>query len=1145
MNEENYKRLFVHVYAREDRKARYPKHSVLEPTEDNVPAFSFYGTPFRYMLCQNQNKLDEKYPDLPKDERNPYPSPWIFGSDRQKAILKHFMEQIDSNSSLVVFYSKNGNPIDEDCKRLIIGIGEIAHLYPINYYNSRANYTYPFWDIKMSHSIRPNLDESNGFLLPYHEYLKMNDDDIYKKTKKTKAECIDEIKITLHKLGGSQQMLDQLSYGCEHINDHNMLIILNAARHSIENVIAHGLIGGNWQKQLRWIDDQLAKVKQQMGPFPAFAEALRAAGFNYSYMIEQDLRNKGFCKPKDNPWLLFEDLLSGRINMGKTAYSHLIKTYHKDWQNTGLKQKEILQLLSRINLSDEQIRRIYNSKDRNYFDSIIQNPYILSEDCVPDTPFDTITTEMIDEGFMADPGIQGNYPPTPPSLVDDPTDKRRIRAIIVERLKNALEEGDTLLSQIELEDYLDEYLLVHDSARITKGFLDTNKTFIEQKISFIENEENEFALQLSDYEEKEQFVSRKFEKRAKKRVKYEIKEDWEKIIRSTIKGFKETDHRSAEAVKDQARALDIMSNYRLSVLTGPAGTGKTKVVEAFLKSSTIKKQGVLLLAPTGKARVRLGRMAGIKAITIAQFLIRQNCFNPKTMRPFWDDHKSQTYSEASTVIIDECSMLTIDDFYYVLKALNLSTVHRIILIGDPYQLPPIGPGRPFADLCTFLEKNNYSSLARLNIVVRTTANGESDILKLASWYSGMKPDKSADDIFNRMASGKLEKDLSVYTWKDTDDLRQQIINVLASDFKIPQEDIPSYIERILGISAQQLESTFNDPDVLESFQLLSPVKHPLWGTYSLNSIIQKMLGTPNTNDNRKNYITVDGQRIYVRDKVIQLINERKEPYPNPNNVQDQLSNGQIGFVKSYYSGWANVAFAGLPSKTFGYSNQEAEMRDASIELAYAITIHKSQGSDFENVMVVLPKTGKLLSRELIYTALTRSKNRLILFVEEDTNWIRSLSSPIESIVATRNTNLFDSYAFRKTRKSLPFVEGLIHQTVNNIFVRSKSEVIIANLLYSKKVPFSYEEVLIFDDGSKCWPDFTFTSESGDKIILEHLGMLRLPEYKEHWDDKYKRYIDNGFKLNVDLFITKDEDDGSISTPDILKVIDKIIDRIDD
>lgn len=115
---------------------------------------------------------------------------------------------------------------------------------------------------------------------------------------------------------------------------------------------------------------------------------------------------------------------------------------------------------------------------------------------------------------------------------------------------------------------------------------------------------------------------------------------------------------------------------------------------------------------------------------------------------------------------------------------------------------------------------------------------------------------------------------------------------------------------------------------------------------------------------------------------------------------------------------------------------------------------------------------RILSRELIYTALTRAKKRVVLLVQDSIGWLREFTKPQASVLARRNTNLFD-YSVRAERLNIPYVEGLIHGTAKKgLFVRSKSEVVIVNQLVNAGVEFEYEQ-LLEENGHRCIPDFSF------------------------------------------------------------------------
>jgi len=173
------------------------------------------------------------------------------------------------------------------------------------------------------------------------------------------------------------------------------------------------------------------------------------------------------------------------------------------------------------------------------------------------------------------------------------------------------------------------------------------------------------------------------------------------------------------ARKEKAQALARLYDGRFSVLSGRAGTGKTSVLKVFLKGleELDGKRPILLLAPTGKARVRLMDRtkrddgSARDAYTIHQFLMRHSWINPQNfaLRPNGGEQFG-----APTVIVDEASMIPMDLLGVLFRALDLNKVNRLILVGDPNQLPPIGPGRPLVDIIAWLE----ADLERSNCLAR-------------------------------------------------------------------------------------------------------------------------------------------------------------------------------------------------------------------------------------------------------------------------------------------------------------------------------------------------------------------------------------------------------------------------------------------
>ena len=157
-------------------------------------------------------------------------------------------------------------------------------------------------------------------------------------------------------------------------------------------------------------------------------------------------------------------------------------------------------------------------------------------------------------------------------------------------------------------------------------------------------------------------------------------------------------------------------------------------------------------------------------------------------------------------------------------------------------------------------------------------------------------------------------------------------------------------------------------------------------------------------------------------------------------------------------------------------------------------------------------------RDSLYTALTRSREQLVLLIEgDDATPLFDLTRPERSETARRNTNLFQG-VLRVGGDAIPYAEHLIHRTEKGHLVRSKSELVIANMLYQMKIEYEYERVCEGTaEPGRLRPDFSFVTPDGDLIVWEHLGMLDRPDYKRGWEWKRHWYERNGYVEDKTLF----------------------------
>jgi hypothetical protein len=174
MNDKEWSRRFVHPYAGITKAE--DTHGHLKPTLVKIPSYATFVVPFAWMLKSEQDAIDQRLPTpLPPDEKAPFNSSWVFGRERQEAILKLFVSRLTPERSLVFFYCKEGQPLGDTITRLVMGIGQIANVAQPKAYNvSKKKPTHLMWDLLVRHTIRPEGED--GFLLPYHDYLEPTGD---------------------------------------------------------------------------------------------------------------------------------------------------------------------------------------------------------------------------------------------------------------------------------------------------------------------------------------------------------------------------------------------------------------------------------------------------------------------------------------------------------------------------------------------------------------------------------------------------------------------------------------------------------------------------------------------------------------------------------------------------------------------------------------------------------------------------------------------------------------------------------------------------------------------------------------------------------------------------------------------------------
>ena len=368
--------------------------------------------------------------------------------------------------------------------------------------------------------------------------------------------------------------------------------------------------------------------------------------------------------------------------------------------------------------------------------------------------------------------------------------------------------------------------------------------------------------------------------------------------------------------RDQEKAIISALSNNVTIISGGPGTGKTTIINAITKLYIEDKrlgpadilENIALLAPTGRASKKMASSTNLPAYTIHRYL------------KWYKDSNDFFYNEFNKtnhrlIIVDEVSMIDIELFNALLNGISPGV--KLILVGDTFQLPSVGPGLVLDDLIG----SDYFNFVPLNQIYRQSDNSYIPYL--------------AKEIKNN--------DLSEEFLTKKDDY---------SFFQAKSSQIKDAIEQIIKIS---LSKKIDE----KSMQILAPMYKGENGIDNLNNILQKIYNPASSGKNEITYLDV----IYREgDKVLQLVND----------LDNNVFNGDIGYIESINGNKIEIDFEG---NIVEYEKKNLKQ----IKHAYAITIHKSQGSEFEHVIMPISNSYyKMLYNKLIYTGVSRAKKTLTI-----------------------------------------------------------------------------------------------------------------------------------------------------------------------
>lgn len=1114
--------------------------------EEELPAQSMFSWPFAvsFTRTNEQMKADGAYP------RNLEP-----------VRIPKFNNAVRKGQSVAFMYAKFSNPLtEEDQQYLVVGCGLVTDKGDYHYFGpkdlidkkkaSKPKYrNFP----SMNWAIRYSFQEPDLLVrMPYHEYLDYVNQPGF--DAEGKEQLLNKIKVAITE----PELNHCFKYVAMDVDDDEAIFILTKMRKQLIDCKDDGIVPlAEMQDRIDAVEQLLSFCWKKRTYFPGFSSICRSIlNWDKQEFFLDELIEELQQGEQDQYYETFLALIENPdSNKTYRKYAALLKDVKEALEDSyGLTEEQFLHLCM-LNLKPFQYKRILSGKLKlsgdwkktidderasHSLSEISSNPYLLYEDYQAyDALLDPVTGEesdspidlfKIDVAYFPDTRFGIERKDLQRQMRNN--DKRRLRALTIRYLRTLENTGHCFVDAEELENAIKAYPLFYNMA-----------TEYQIPANFFHNLKPDYIIHFEETEDKVKVISENDTNYFYLHEVYKAEGEIEKVIHQLIQneplqstypdldeyidasckklGSKLGDAFEEELFRSEHQQLyENIYRNRLFVLAGNPGSGKSYELLNIITEWKKRSEKYLLLAPTGKAALRLKTdpdFKGIEAFTIDKVLA--DIRNKKMTIP--------SLQSIHNIIIDEMSMVDLMKLRDLLRLINVEvpSFKRLVLVGDPHQLPAIGYGKVLKDILYFLRTN--TDHADKCIELQTNCRQELAESRILDFAEGYITDGEIDaDLVSILSSGKtdISKGFRIHFWNTEEELYTQVdeeFDWLCNSLEKPLAgNTDEKLNQLFGLDKTG-ELSPDQPYNLENFQLITPYRSEYFGSGQINDYVQ---------------------RSYKSNQELELINDwfkQSDKIIRTKNYYEKgkliLSNGSIGLIRDDSETQLHFPELDEPMPVYG----EDGIRSTELEefdLAYAITVHKAQGSGFNHCFFILPKKPGLLSKELIYTALTRSRESVTLFVQGDKE------EPFEKSVLekARSRSYTES---RRTTLLLDKPYRYYALEVDGVFIESRVELLIYQALKSAQKEYGEDELKFFYEikptvGNEQLPmktDFTLITKKGI-WYWEHLGRLGNKKYEWTWHNVKKKTYDE-FGL-MDKLITTDERNGI--NPDKIKEVIEII-----